>query len=158
MKQEAKHFGWEKLISIGSLLMERNFQSTPNRLPTKNHGGGDWEWLLMVICFRFFFFPDVCVLHSFRRVPLYNTWRNEEKHRCWQLYRVGRVLRKYVWNKVCVGYITYWGVQSLKPFLFPCSKQAVQDVQVTGKCCVLDIDMQVQCSLIPIPEMAWVWD
>lgn len=28
------------------------------------------------------------------------------------------------------------------------SKKAVQDVQASGKCCVLDIDMQVQSSLI----------
>ena len=57
-----------------------------------------------------------------------------------------------------MGYIAHQGGQSLNPFLFLYSKQAVQDVQVTGKCCVLDIDMQVQCNLIPIPEMTWVWD
>ena len=56
-----------------------------------------------------------------------------------------------------MGYIAHRRVQGLNSFLFLLySKQAVQDVQVTGKCCVLDIDMQVQCNLIPIPEMVWV--
>ena len=87
---------------------------------------------------------------------------------------MGGVLGQYVWNKVgnkvlglpillwpgnetgaCGMFVGIGRLQCMEIAIVPhtvisnfSSKKAVQDVQASGKCCVLDIDMQVQSSLI----------
>ena len=51
-------------------------------------------------------------------------------------------------SEILVSSGMIWSVRrissSLSVFYLSCSKQAVRDVQLTGKICVLDIDIQVR--------------